>query len=102
MNSINSIMLLGYKQTCCYIGSNYINQESAIQVNFFNIGGGFDLDQAVVGQLGDFSMWDREMSATELNSIGCDKTGVISSLPTMMVRGERKFSEQKLPNCNRK
>ena len=69
---------------------------------FFYIGGGFDLDQAVVGHLGDFSMWDREMSANEVNSIGCDKTGVISSLPTMMVRGERKFSEQKLPNCNRK
>ena len=67
-----------------------------------SVGGRLDIAQVVPGKLADFNMWQREMTADELNSQTCGAEGNAVSWNTLREQGSSPRTKHFLPGCNGK
>ena len=66
------------------------------------LGGDFDLDQMVSGQIVDFNMWQREMTLDEMNDKGCGTEGDVVSWNTLQEEGVSNWTQKEFAVCNGK
>ena len=66
------------------------------------LGGGFDSDQTVPGQIADFNMWKMEMTVDELNHEGCETKGNVVSRNTLKEAGVYTKTQKEFAACNGK
>ena len=69
------------------------------QLWFLHVDGGYDRKQVVPGKLAEFNMWNREMTADELNSETCGAHGNVVSWSTLQERGTAVKSSENFPRC---
>ncbi|XP_067929837.1 uncharacterized protein [Watersipora subatra] len=64
-----------------------------------SVGGGFDLEQTVPGQMAEFNMWDYAMALSQLNTDTCSSTGNVVSWDTLQFQGTKNITYEYFTSC---